>query len=108
MSIDAVLAGSRMHRDNKTLGQRSASFRESIDVVRKHFGYVRMEMIYGLCASLISHKDFFFEAPEPSRIANLLSVPMGLYFNRAHPVRFLEEVARLSAGRFLPHGAHPH
>lgn len=108
VSIDRVLAASRMHRANKTLGQRSACFHESINVVRKHFGYVPMEMIYGLCASIISRKDLFFEATEPSRMASLLSVPMGLYFNRAHPLRFLEGIARLSAGRFLSDGARPH
>jgi glycosyltransferase involved in cell wall biosynthesis len=100
--IDTVIAGSRMHRGNKTLGRRSASFHENLNVVRKHFEYVPIEMIYGFCASLLSREDLFFETPGPSRAANLLSIFAGLYFNRAHPIRFLDAVARLTVRRFLP------
>ena len=100
--IDTVIAASRMHRSNKTLGQRSASIHENINVVRSHFECVPIEMVYGFCASVLSGQDMFFETPEPSRLASLLSVPAGLYFNRAHPIRFLNTVARLAVRKFLP------
>lgn len=100
--IDAVIAGSRMHRDNKTLARRSVAFRENINVVRKHFKYVPIEMIYGFCVSLISREDLFFKEPKPSFFANLLSIPAGVYFNRDHPVECLNALARLAVGKFVP------
>jgi glycosyltransferase involved in cell wall biosynthesis len=79
--LDRILAGSRMHLANKTLGHRSASFLESIQVVRRHFGYVPPPMIYGYCHALISKNDLFFSPPKSSALAKWLSLPVGLALN---------------------------
>jgi glycosyltransferase involved in cell wall biosynthesis len=94
IKIDTVLAASRMHPSNKTLGQRRHSFREALLVLRSHYGYVPLDMVYGFCDALLSGRDLFLQKTNPSRLASLLSIPVGLYYNRSHPFRFAARILR--------------
>jgi len=91
--IDAVLATSRMHLSNKTLGRRRDGLRETLLILKKHFGYVPFEPVLAYASHLVDKRDQFFEPLQPSPWNYLLSLPVGLRYNLGQPVRFLKEWA---------------
>ncbi len=91
LKVDDYLAASRMHRGNKTLGQRTAVYRELAKVVRRHYGYVPFPYIYAYACSLVDKRDGFFEPVPPSLLKYLLSLGFGTCRNVRHLPRFLKE-----------------
>lgn len=91
--IDAPLAHSRMHRANKTLGQRDAVFRETFQVLRRNCGYVPFQWIYGYLCFRADSRDQFFEPFRPSVLRYLASLPAGLWTNRGAMARYIGEWA---------------
>lgn len=89
--IDAVLAESRMHRENKSLGQRGAVFRETFRILERHYGYVPFQWIYGYLCHRGDRRDQFFEPFRPSMWRYLESLPAGLWMNRGSALRYLAE-----------------
>jgi GT2 family glycosyltransferase len=89
VKIDDVVAGSRMHRDNKTLARRGDVHREIVRLLRKHFGYVPYAWVYAYASWLLDKKDQFFEAPRFKRAAVVYSLALGLALNLRHPVQYL-------------------
>lgn len=75
-------ANSRMYPQNKTLGQRRESLRESMEVLRRHYGFVPFGWVYSYCYHLWSGRDLFFEPLRPSLAAYAMSLPVGLRYNR--------------------------
>ncbi len=91
--IDAVLATSRMHKENKTVGQRREVLEETLRVLRSHFGYVPFQPIHAYTCYLVDRRDQFFEPPRPSVSKYLLSLFVGLRYNLIRPFRFMREWA---------------
>jgi len=89
--IPEYLATSRMHPENKTLGQRRTVFTESISVLMQHFGYVPVSWIYGYLSFLSDRRDQFFEPLRNSILVYLLALPVGLGYNYAHPAKYIAE-----------------
>lgn len=89
--IPVELAKSRMHRSNKTLGQRSEAFREGMAVLEKHFDYVPASWVYSEQVWMRDGRDQFFEPHRPSLAAFLASLPAGLRRNRRHRLRYLAD-----------------
>ena len=58
--IPQVLASSRMHSSNKTLSRRRQSLEEIMKVVRRHFGVVPFNWVYGAEESASGSYDGFF------------------------------------------------
>jgi glycosyltransferase involved in cell wall biosynthesis len=85
------LALSRMHRSNKSLGQRREVFRETFRILERHFGYVPFSWIYSYLCHRADGRDQFFEPLQPSTLRYLESLPMGLFLNRAHMFRYFAE-----------------
>ncbi len=85
------LANTRMHRGALTIRTRQEVFRESMALLRQHYGYVPFPWIFGYAAFRIDGRDQFFEKLQPSLWKYLLSLPMGLWYNHTKPVRFLRE-----------------
>jgi glycosyltransferase involved in cell wall biosynthesis len=85
------LANSRMHRDSLTLGKRRDVFQASMGLLRRHYGYVPFSWVFGYAAFRVDGRDQFFEPLWPSMGKYLLSLPLGLRFNRTRPLRFLRE-----------------
>jgi glycosyltransferase involved in cell wall biosynthesis len=83
--VPQVLASSRMHSSNKTLSRRRQSLEEIMTVVRKHFGVVPFNWVYGAEESASGSYDGFFSR-SPLR-ASLLGKSVGrwLWMNRASP-----------------------
>lgn len=86
--IDGTLATSRMHADNKTLGQRGALYRESISVVKRHFGYVPMNWLEQYARHRVDHVDQFYEHSLPSRRSRAFALALGMRLNLRQPRRF--------------------
>jgi glycosyltransferase involved in cell wall biosynthesis len=85
------LATSRMHRTNKTLGQRKLMFQECISVLKRHYGYVPPSWEIGYACYLVDRRDQFFEPSRPSVIGCLLALVLGTWHNRAHWRTFWKE-----------------
>jgi glycosyltransferase involved in cell wall biosynthesis len=93
--IDATLASSRMHRANKTLGQRDGVFRETFQMLKRNCGYVPFRWIYGYLCLRADARDQFFEPFRPSVFRYLKSLPVGLWTNSAAMGRYTTEWAKV-------------
>lgn len=89
--IDATLAESRMHRGNKTLGQRDGVFRQTFQILKRDCGYVPFRWIYGYLCFRSDARDQFFEPFQPSVVRYLESLPVGLWNNPGAMGRYLAE-----------------
>jgi len=98
--IDALVAGSRMHRGNKTLARRGDVHREVIRVLRTHYGYVPYAWAYAYASWLLDRNDQFFDAPRAKRSAVLFSLGLGLTLNPLRPFRYFGDwYAHRAVGR---------
>ncbi|MGD0053279.1 MAG: glycosyltransferase [Vulcanimicrobiaceae bacterium] len=89
--VDGLIAGSRMHRGNKTLSRRGDVYREVLHILRAHYGYVPYSWAFAYASWLLQRADGFFERPRPTPAAVLGSLALGLWLNPAHPVRYLRD-----------------
>lgn len=89
--LPQLLARSRMHRDNKTLGDRGKALRETIDVMREHFGYAGFEPVYAYANWLVDGKDQFFEKSGPSFAKFQRTFREGLAINPDQRFRWTRE-----------------
>lgn len=89
--IPGTLATSRMHADNKTLGQRGKLYGEAVEVVRRHYGYVPMSWLEPYARHLVDGTDQFYEDSIPSRRSRALALALGLRHNPRHPRRFWDD-----------------
>lgn len=105
-------AESRMHRSNKSLGERKTMFQEAMAVLERQYGYVPFHWIYSELVYQADGRDQFFEELKPSLPRYALSLPAGLKRNWRHPLRYTADWAgqmswrglrrRLGAGRKSP------
>jgi len=93
--IPEALAESRMHKSNKTLGQRDAVFRETFRVLKRNCGYVPFSWIYSYLCYRADARDQFFEPLQPSLIRYLESLPAGLWLNPGKMTRYASEWVRV-------------
>jgi glycosyltransferase involved in cell wall biosynthesis len=75
-AIPQYLANSRMHQGAKTIYERDSVFQASMDLLKRHYGYIPLPWKY------------------------LASLPVGLWYNRRKPIRFMGEWL-LKGGREL-------
>lgn len=90
-AMPEAIALSRMHRANKTLGGRREVFRETIALLRRHYGYVPVNWVYGYLSFLRDGRDQYFEPLRHSPAVYLASLPVGVVYNWRHPWRYLRE-----------------
>jgi glycosyltransferase involved in cell wall biosynthesis len=98
--IDGNLATSRMHSDNKTLGERGGLYREGVAVAKRHFGYVPMSWLEPYARYRVDRVDQFYEHSLPSRRSRALSLALGARYDYGHPLRFWREWQ--ADGRYVP------
>ena len=91
--IEAVLATSRMHRQNKTVGQRREVLAETLRLLKSHYGYAPFQPVYAYSCYLVDRRDQFFEPARPSAFKYFVSLFVGLRYNMARPFRFIREWA---------------
>jgi glycosyltransferase involved in cell wall biosynthesis len=94
ISFDAIpqyLANSRMHTGAKTIYERDSVFQASMDLLKRHYGYIPLPWIFGYTAYRLDHRDQFFEPLRYNAWKYLASLPVGLWYNRRKPLRFMTE-----------------
>lgn len=89
--LEKHLANTRMDRHALTLSDRGGVFRSSMALLRRHYGYIPFSWVFGYAAFRLDGRDQFFEPLRPSLAKYLVSLPLGLWYNRAHPLRFVHE-----------------
>lgn len=92
--IERLLARSRMRRDSKTLGARKQVFRETIALLKRHYGYAPFGWVYAYAAFVLDRRDQFFEPLRPSVAKLAAAVALGWRYNPRQPGRVLREAAR--------------
>jgi glycosyltransferase involved in cell wall biosynthesis len=90
-SIPDYLANSRMHQGAKTIYEREIVFQSSMELLKRHYGYIPLPWIFGYTAYRLDHRDQFFEPLQYSAWKYLASLPVGLWYNRRKPLRFMGE-----------------
>ena len=86
--IPVCLATSRMHKANKSLGNRRQMFQESMRVLRKHYGYIPASWVYGYLSYLRDGRDQFFTPLRHSAPVYAESLFAGFCYNWRHPWRY--------------------
>jgi glycosyltransferase involved in cell wall biosynthesis len=90
-AIPQYLANSRMHRGALTFSERFPVLQATMKLLRRHYGYVPLSWIFGYTAYRIDRRDQFFDALQPSLWKFLAAFPVGLWWNRRRPFRFMAE-----------------
>ncbi len=91
VAIGGTLATSRMHRASKSLGQKRLMFQENMGILRRHYGYVPVNWVYGYLSFLHDGRDQYFEPLRHSAFVYLASLAAGSYYNCKHPGRYWRE-----------------
>ena len=89
--LPVTLATSRMYAANKSLRDRSLMFRESMSVQQHYFGYVPFQWVFAYTCYLLDRRDQFIRPIKPSVLKYCCSLPVGCWYNRARPFRFIRE-----------------
>ena len=90
-SIPVYAAASRMHSENLSLSRRDLVFQESMRLLKRHYGYVPLNWIYGWLQYTRDQRDQFFQPLETSLSTFLACLPVGLYHNKRHAKRYCRE-----------------
>lgn len=90
-AIPDYLAQSRMHARNKSLGGKEHMFEECIQLLRRHYGYVPPQWIYGYLSFLRDRTDQFFTPLRLSPAVYLRSLLVGSRYNARHLLRYWKE-----------------
>lgn len=99
--LDALLAASRMHQENKTVGHRRRVLRETMRLLESHYGYVPFPPVHAYASFLVDRRDQFFEPLRPSIFKYVLSLFVGLRYNAERPFRFTREWAAVMSFKGL-------
>ncbi|HEX4231404.1 MAG TPA: glycosyltransferase family 2 protein [Bryobacteraceae bacterium] len=91
ISIPSCAAASRMHVENLSLGRRDLVFQEAIQLLKRHYGYVPLQWIYGSIQYSHDRRDQFFQPLQASLLSFLASLPVGMCHNRRHPLKYFLE-----------------
>jgi glycosyltransferase involved in cell wall biosynthesis len=87
--VDRLLATSRMHAGNMTMGRRRVVFSEACHILSRHYGYVPFQWIYDYAIYLVQKQNVY---PAPFSVrAYLLSLILGMRFDLRQLPRFLRE-----------------
>ncbi len=87
--IPQFLACTRMHSGALTIGERNRVFEASMGLLKRHYGYVPLEWVFGYTTYLADGRDQFFEPLQPSIRNYLASLPAGFRCNPERRLRFL-------------------
>jgi glycosyltransferase involved in cell wall biosynthesis len=100
-AIPDFLANSRMHSGAKTIAEREAVFDASIDLLKRHYGYVPLSWVFGYATWRRDGRDQFFQPLRPTLRNYLASLPQGLRLNSSARLRFLSEWFTAPLRKFL-------
>jgi glycosyltransferase involved in cell wall biosynthesis len=90
-AIPNYMACTRMHPEALTLKAREAVLQASMELLRRHYGYVPLPWVFGYAMYREDAHDQFFQPLRPTLSGYLKSLPLGFRFNPARRLRFLAE-----------------
>ena len=91
--VEGVLATSRMHARNKTLAERRVLYREGVELLKRHYGYVPLDWLHGQAQFLLQGADQFFAHSRPGPRSRALALALGVRHNPRRLPRVLTEWA---------------
>lgn len=83
--LPRFLATSRMYSENKTLSERDRAYREIIQTVRKHYGYVPYSWSLGYASYWWHRNDQYSDPRRTTPVVVLLALVFMAWLNRANP-----------------------
>lgn len=86
--VERPFARSRMHRNNKTLGSREDALRETIAVLKRHYGYAPFKAVYALTCFVRDGRDQFFDTAAHSPMESVEALFRGCWMNRGQLLRY--------------------
>jgi glycosyltransferase involved in cell wall biosynthesis len=90
--INAFLATSRIHPNNKTVGQMGPALRETIRTLQRHYSYVPYNWLYGYCHHLRTGQQLVFERPKLSALSAGRAIALGARYNWKSPARYCGDI----------------
>lgn len=90
--IDDFLATSRIHTENKTMRQMGSALRETIEVLRSHYGYVPCNWLYGYVYNRLTGKPLVFQPAGFSPLSACYSIALGARYNWRSPLRYCRDI----------------
>jgi glycosyltransferase involved in cell wall biosynthesis len=92
VKIDPDLAASRLHSGAKTVAQTATAMRETIGVLKRHYGYAPYNWIYGYAHQRLTGDSLATSPPRPSLASAGRALALGLGYNWRHPIRYCRDV----------------
>jgi glycosyltransferase involved in cell wall biosynthesis len=92
LKLDAFLATSRMHPESKTMGQTSIAMRETLELLKRHYGYVPYNWLYGYGHHRLTGQAIAIDPPRAAVRSACYSMAMGARYNWRHPLRYFRDI----------------
>jgi glycosyltransferase involved in cell wall biosynthesis len=92
VNLDSYLANSRLHAAAKTVEQTGQAMRETIGILKEHYGYAPFNWLYGYAHHRLSGQPLAAEAPRRSWKSASCAVALGLRYNWRHPIRYGRDI----------------
>lgn len=92
VKIEAVLANSRLHSEAKTVRLTASAMRETIALLKRHYGYAPYNWIYGYVHQRLSGQPLANSRPRISLASAGPAFALGFGYNWRHPVRYVHDV----------------
>lgn len=89
--VSEYWANCRMHPSSITFSDRRRVLEANMRLLKRHYGYVPLQWIYGYCCHIRDSRDQFFEPLRHSTIAYATSLSEGLSRNPGHKGRFIKD-----------------
>jgi hypothetical protein len=92
IKIDQPLATLRMHARTKTMSEMAPAMLETIGMLRRHYGYVPFNWLYGYAHHRLTGEPVAIEKPRASLVSAGYSLVLGAGLNWRHPFRYCGDV----------------
>jgi len=92
VKLDSDMAASRLHSGAKTVAQTAAAMRETIGVLKRHYGYAPYNWIYGYAHQRLTGEPLAATRPRMSFASAGRALALGFGYNWRHPIRYCRDV----------------
>jgi glycosyltransferase involved in cell wall biosynthesis len=90
-AVPEYLANSRLHRGSKTIYEREDVFQASMELLKRHYGYIPFSWVFGYAAYKKDGRDQCLEPLKPSAGTYLSSLYLGFRMNPRRRLRFFAD-----------------
>jgi glycosyltransferase involved in cell wall biosynthesis len=92
VKIDRRLAMSRVHDRTKTMSEMGPAILETIATLRRHYGYVPHNWLYGYGHHRLTGQPIAVDKPRAAFASACFSLALGARYNWRHPLRYCRDV----------------